>query len=93
MSRRRFDHLVVEVSLAVGMRIPRYDLWLRFHELGCDPEALTPQMAAAFCDGPLHGFLAEFGLHLDRRARRRLMRAIERYDPTIPSPEERLASE
>ena len=83
--------MVIEVSLAVGARIPRYELWLRFHELGVDPEGFTSKMAAAFCDGPLHGFLAEHGFRLGRRERRKLLRSVERYDPALPTPEERLA--
>jgi hypothetical protein len=90
VSRRRFDHMVMEISLAVGANIPRYELWLRLHELGCDPEELSAALAAAFCDGPLHVFLAEFGFHLGRRARRRLLRAVERFDPELPTPDERL---
>jgi hypothetical protein len=90
VSRRRFDHLVAEISVAVGARIPRYDLWLRIHSHGCDPEAMTTRAAVAFCDGPLSPFLAERDLQLSPRARRRLLRAIARYDPDVPSPEELL---
>jgi hypothetical protein len=84
LSRRRFDHLVAEISRAVGTRVPRFSLWLRFHEHGCNPETLTARMALAFCDGPLAGFLAEYDLRLSRRAKRRLCRAIEGYDPSPP---------
>jgi hypothetical protein len=92
VSRRRFDHLVLEISLAAGVRIPRYDLWLRLHELGADPESLSADGALEFCSGPLAGFLAEFGLTLGPRTRRRLCRNIARYDPDLPTPDERLAA-
>jgi len=90
VSRRRFDHLVVEISVAVGARIPRYALWMRMHQNGCDPETLTPQASAAFCGRPLEGFLAERGLQLTPRAQRRLRRCVERYNPEVPAPEELL---
>ena len=89
--RKRFDHLVEEISLAVGQPIPRYRLWLRLHDHGCDPEALSVRMALAFCDGPLAGFLAEEGLKLRFRARRRLRREVELFDPSAPRPEDSLA--
>jgi hypothetical protein len=92
VSRRRFDHLVLEISLAAGVRIPRYDLWLRLHELGVDPESLKAEQSLAFCSGPLAEFLAEFGLYLGPRSRRRLCRSIERFDPDVPTPDERLAA-
>jgi hypothetical protein len=90
VSRRRFDHLVAEISVAAGARIPRYDLWLWIHSHGGDPEAMTTRATVAFCDGPLLRFLAERDLQLSPRARRRLLRAVGRYDPDVPSPEELL---
>jgi len=76
--------------VAVGARIPRYALWLRFHEHGCNPEQLTAKMAAAFCDGPLAGFLAEHQLRITPRAQRRLRRSVARFDPEARSPEDHL---
>lgn len=90
MGRRRFDHLFVEICLAVGVTFPRYPLWLRLKELGLDPEALTRQAALAFCDGPLEVFLAERGFSLSRRRWRRLRRSVHSFDPAIPSPYEQL---
>jgi hypothetical protein len=90
MGRKRFDHLVLEISLAVGRRIPRYPLWLYLHEVGLDPEALTPDGAAAFCRGELRIFLSRRGLALGPRAERRVERAVRRFDPRMPAPEERL---
>jgi hypothetical protein len=90
MSRRRFDNLVAEISVAVGARVPRYDLWLTLHECGADPESMTSRMTLDFCEEPLTEFLAERGLHLNMRSRRRLLRAVERYDPDRLTPEEAL---
>lgn len=89
--RRRFDHLVTELSVAVGCRLPRYALWLRMHESGLNPEALSKNEALAFCGAPVAAFLGERGLCLPLRAQRRLQRAIERFDPAVLSPDERFA--
>lgn len=93
MARTRFDHLVAEVSVAVGAAIPRYPLWLRLHELGADPEALSRRDAVSFCRGPLVPFLVQRGHWLSPRARRRLVRTVERFDPDRPSPADRLSFE
>ena len=91
MARRRFDHLVLEISVAVGTRIPRYPLWLRLHEFGLNPERLSCQAIITFCGAPLTRFLADHGLALPRRARRRLERNLRRYDPALSTPYERMA--
>lgn len=91
MGRRRFDHLVIEISVAVGRRVPRYALWLRLHELGWDPEELSREAALAFCGAPLSGFLGERGLALAPRPRRRLERSVARFDPSVPTPCETFA--
>lgn len=93
MGRSRFDHLATEVSVAVGARIPRYPLWLRIHEAGDDPEALTREAAVAFCEGPLLHFLLDHGYWLSARARRRLVREVARFDPSRSTPEEIFAFE
>ena len=92
MGRRRFDHWVVELSVALGVAIPRFALWMEIHERDIDPEHLTREAAMAFCDGPLESFLHQCGLSLSPRALRRLHRKIEKYDPTIPTPYERFAA-
>ena len=90
MSRKLFNHLFVELSVNVGARVPRYALWLRIHDLGCDPEALRLVEALAFCEGPVDGFLADRGFSLSRRSRRRLLKSLAKYDPFHPSPQDRL---
>jgi hypothetical protein len=89
--RRRFDHLVVELSVAVGCVLPRYALWLRMRECGLNPEDLSKEEALLFCDVPVTAFLAERGLSLPIRARRRLLRAIQQFDPSVLTPYERFA--
>lgn len=80
----------MELSVAVEQTVPRYRLWLRLHDLGWDPENLGLEDALAFCDGPLHIFLAESGLKMSRRARRRMRSEIERFDPEMLTPYERI---
>jgi len=89
--RRRFDHLVVELSVAVGSMLPRYALWLRMRECGLDPEDLSREEVLAFCATSMTEFLAERGYALSPAARRRLHRAVERFDPAVKTPEERFA--
>ena len=88
MRRRRFDHLAIELSLAVDRAVPRFALWTALHEGGADPEQLSRDAALAFCDAPLDRFLAGLGLALPAPARRRLRRRVARFDPRHPAPEE-----
>ena len=88
-SRRRFDHLHVELCVAVRARVSRFALWLELREQGADPEALRREEALAFCDERLERFLRERELALAPRAARRLRRAVERFDPSTPTPYER----
>jgi hypothetical protein len=90
MSRQLFNHLFVELSVCVGTRIPRYALWLRLHDLGCNPEALRLSDALAFCDGPVDTFLADRGFSLTRRAQRRLRKSLAKFDPLRPLPKDLL---
>ena len=88
MSRKRFDHLFVELSVSVGKRVPRYALWLELHDLGWNPESLRVAEALEFCDGQMEGFLSHRGLKISPRARNRLRRELVKFDPTRPLPEE-----
>ncbi len=83
---------MTEISVCIGRRIPRYALWLRLHHQGMDPEALSRGAALAFCQGPLQLFLAEHGVLLPARHRRRLLRSVARFDPDLPTPEERFSN-
>ena len=90
MGRRRFDHLVLELSLILGRPLARYPLWLRLHEAGFDPEGISQDELLAFCGPPLEHFLSEQGVALGTRDQRRLERAVGRFDPRLPTPEEHL---
>ncbi len=92
MGRRRFEHLVLEISLAAGTTIPRYRLWLRIADLGFDPEQLSRGEVLSFCEGPLAIFLAESGIRIAPRDIRRLRKAVSRFDPDLLSPYEQAAA-
>ena len=87
MDRRRFDHLVRELSHELDEAVPRFALWLRIHELGLDPEGLTRDEAVYLCGSFLKRFLRERGWRLSTLARRRLRRSVARFDPAVPTPD------
>ncbi len=86
--RRRFDYLIIELSVELGELAPRYAIWLSFQEAGIDPELLSKEALLAFYDGPLPELLAKHGMELPPRRGRRLRRRLERFDPRYPTPEE-----
>ncbi len=88
MDRRRFDHLVVELSVSAGELVPRYALWLQFQELGCDPIRLEREDVRLFIDEHLAAFLSREELTIAPREVQRLRRRLLRYDPRHPTPEE-----
>jgi hypothetical protein len=90
VGRRRFEHLVVELSVAVDQEIPRYALWLRLGELGWNPEALSRRAVMSFCDEHLQRFLDECGASLTPRRARRLRRTLDRFDPSQLTPYEHM---
>jgi hypothetical protein len=91
VQRRRFDHLITELSLALDRNLPRYPLWLTFKEFGADPDCLSREVVIEFCDEHLGEFLAHLGHTLTPRQARRLRRAVARFDPEIQTPYERMA--
>ena len=88
MERRRFDHLVVELSVAVGRVVPRYALWLRLGELDWNPDSLTRDQVLGFIDEHVAAFLDEHALTLPPREAKRLRKLLVRYDPRYPTPYE-----
>ena len=92
LGRRRFDNLHTELSVALGVAVPRFHLWMELHESDIDPERLTREEAIAFCSGPLESYLRRCGLSLRRRALRRLCRKVRKYNPDIATPYERFAA-
>ncbi len=90
MQRRRFEHLYVELSLALGELAPRYALWLQMGEAGHAPDKLGRDAVIRFCQDELEVFLFQYGLALTPRQLRRLVRSVSRFDPDQSTPEERL---
>ena len=90
--RRRFEHLFVQLSVALGELAPRYALWLQIAEAGWDPETLNRDAIAAFCEQDLADFLTEHGLELAPRRFRRLVRAVSRFDASQPTADEQLSA-
>jgi hypothetical protein len=90
VGRRRFEHLVVELSVAVGQVIPRYALWLKLGELGWDPEALSRRAVMSFFDEHLQQFVNDCGASLTAREARRLRRTLERFNPAQLTPYEHM---
>jgi len=91
VQRRRFDHFVIELSLALDRNLPRYPLWITFKEAGADPDFLSRDVLIEFCDEHLSEFLGHLGHALTPRQFRRLRRAVARFDPEIVTPYERMA--
>jgi hypothetical protein len=91
VERRRFEHLYVELCLALGELAPRYALWLHMGESGCEPDTLERDAVVRFCSDDLEPFLFQHGLALTPRKLRRLVRSVSRFDPSQATPEERLA--
>jgi hypothetical protein len=88
VNRRRFDHLAIELSVSAGELVPRYALWLRFQDLGCDPVRLEREDVRRFIDDHLADFLIREELVIPPRETLRLRKRLLRYDPRHPSPEE-----
>jgi hypothetical protein len=91
MGRRRFDHLVLELSVAAERVVPRYALWLALHDAGLDPELLDADDMTRACDVALTDLVRSCGIRLGARAERRLRNEVRRFDPRVPTPYERLA--
>ena len=86
--RRRFDHFAIELSLAIGERVPRHALWEASARHLDSAAAL-----AAFCRAGLGEFLASAGVApLEGRARARLLHEIAHFDPARRTPEEVLGA-
>ncbi len=88
MSRRYFDHVHAELSVALGRSLSRYGLWLRIWEAGGDPEAMHARDACCFVETQLDALLRDEGASIGGRARRRLVRRLLDFAPDFPTPEE-----
>lgn len=73
MSRKVFDKLHEELSLARNELYPRYELWVSVGEYGYDAEDLQPEEASNWCRDNGHlGVAAK----------------IRNYDPNLETPED-----
>lgn len=88
MSQRRFNHFYIELCCAQDRRIARYALWLELCDRGLTPEKLDREGLLFFFDTHLDAYLAHGGTPLTPRSRRRLRRALERYNPRFATPDE-----
>jgi hypothetical protein len=86
--RRRFDHFAVELSLAIGERVPRGALWE-----ACVRHLDSAAALGTFCRAGLGEFLASVdAAPLEGRASARLLHEVARFDPARRTPEEVLGS-
>jgi hypothetical protein len=92
VGRRRFEHLFMELSVALGELAPRYALWLRLGELAESAETLSREEAVTFCREGLRPFLAEHGHSLTTRQLRRLAQAVSVFDPREPTAEDHVTA-
>ena len=91
MKRRRFDHLVAELSVALDRWVARYALWQAVKEAGYDPESWTGTEAERFCASELPRWLRRNGHALPEARLLRVARSVARLDPTRLTPEEHFA--
>jgi hypothetical protein len=91
MGRRRFDRLVLELSLALDRRVERYSLWQAVHGAGFDPERWSGAEAERFCTLELPRWLRRNGYALAEPRLLRLTRTVGRFDPRQLTPEEHFA--
>jgi len=91
MGRRRFDRLVVELSVLLDKRLPRFALWQAVHDAGQDPEQWTGPQAERFVSVELPRWLRRQGYTLPESRLLKLARTLARFDPALPTPEEHFA--
>jgi hypothetical protein len=88
VKRKRFEHFHVELSVALGRLVPRYELWLFMSAQGCHPEGIERTALLAFFDEHLDEFLDPKESPLEERPRLKLRRTLARFDPIHPTPYE-----
>ena len=91
LGRRRFDRLVLELSVALDRWVPRYPLWQAAHAAGFDPERWSGPEAERFCTIELPRWLRRQGFALSETKLAKLTRTITRFDPAQLTPEEHFA--
>ena len=91
MGRRRFDRLVLELSVVLDRWVPRYPLWQAVHAAGFDPERWSGAEVERFCLGELPRWLRLHGHTLSHQRVVKLARTLARFDPSRLTPEEHFA--
>jgi hypothetical protein len=91
MKRRRFDHMVVELSVALDRWVARYALWQAVKDAGYDPESWSGGEAQRFCTTELPRWLRRNGHSLPEARLSKLARSVARFDPGLLTPEEHFA--
>lgn len=91
MKRRRFDHMVVELSVALDRWVARYALWQAVKDAGYDPECWSGPEAERFCTLELPRWLRRSGHALPEPRLEKLARSVARFDPVLLTPEEHFA--
>jgi hypothetical protein len=82
MQRRRFDRLVLELTLALDRPLPRFALWQAVHDAGLDPERWSGAEAERFCRLELPRWLRHRGYGLSDARVAKIARTLARFDPT-----------
>jgi hypothetical protein len=91
VKRRRFDRLVVELSVMLDRWVARYALWQAVKEAGFDPETWTGAEAERFCTMELPRWLRRQGQSVPESRLLKLGRTLARLDPALLTPEEHFA--
>ena len=91
MNRRRFDHLVVELSVLLDRWVARFALWQAVQEAGYDPERWSGSEAERFCTVDLPRWLRRQGHTVPEARLARLARSVARFEPALLTPEEHFA--
>jgi len=91
MGRRRFDQLVLELSVLLDQRVSRFALWQAVHEAGQNPEDWSGPQAERFCSVELPRWLRRHGFALPESRLQKLARRLARFDPARLTPEEHFA--
>ena len=91
MRRRRFDHMVVELSVLLDRFVARYSLWQAVKDAGYDPERWSGAEAERFCTIELPRWLRHQGLALPASCLLKLGRTLARFDSARLTPEEHFA--
>jgi len=91
MKRRRFDRLVVELSVLLDRWVARFALWQAVRDAGYDPESWSGSEAERFCTVDLPRWLRHQGHTVPEARLARLARNVARFDPALLTPEEHFA--